>query len=412
MTFGRSRIPVFLVISLSAIFGNPTDSSADPIKELQGWLEVPATERSSLHDEAWATSELSRQQTKEARQLLWEDYANRDKAKRREELEAEQITLGEHTLKFLRKDFGESKSGRPLLISMHGGGGAPKAVNDQQWRNQIRLYKLDNGIIVAPRAPSNTWNLWHQAHIDGLFDRLIQNFVMLEGVDPNKIYLTGYSAGGDGVYQLAPRMADRFAAAAMMAGHPNETIPDGLRNLPFALYMGGKDAAYKRNEIAKQWEVKLKQLQADDKNGYRHSVVIFPEFGHWMNGKDAAGIEWMLQFERESKPERVVWVQDDVKQDRLYWLACDLSEVAAKDQLIVSREGNKFTVEKSDLGRFELLIDDEMIDSEKPIQVNVNGKSQEFPPPKPTILNLHRTLETRGIPDAMMPYRIGVSLEA
>ena len=38
-------------------------------------------------------------------------------------------------------------------------------------------------------------------------DRLIENLVVFEGVDPNRVYLLGYSAGGDGVYQLAPRMA-------------------------------------------------------------------------------------------------------------------------------------------------------------------------------------------------------------
>ncbi|MEM7298333.1 MAG: hypothetical protein AAF391_08720 [Bacteroidota bacterium] len=52
----------------------------------------------------------------------------------------------------------------------------------------------------------------------------------------------GYSAGGDGVYQLAPRMADSLAAAAMMAGHPNDASPLGLRNIGFTLHMGGKDA--------------------------------------------------------------------------------------------------------------------------------------------------------------------------
>ena len=40
--------------------------------------------------------------------------------------------------------------------------------------------------------------------------------IVFEDVDPNRVYLLGYSAGGDGVYQLAPRMADRFAAASMM----------------------------------------------------------------------------------------------------------------------------------------------------------------------------------------------------
>ena len=71
----------------------------------------------------------------------------------------------------------------------------------------------------------------------------------------------GYSAGGDGVYQLAPRMADRFAAAAMMAGHPNETSPAGLRNIGFAIHMGALDVAYNRNEIARRWGVMLDSLQ-------------------------------------------------------------------------------------------------------------------------------------------------------
>ena len=35
--------------------------------------------------------------------------------------------------------------------------------------------------------------------------------VIKENVNPNKVYLLGYSAGGDGVYQLAPRMANRWA---------------------------------------------------------------------------------------------------------------------------------------------------------------------------------------------------------
>ena len=44
-----------------------------------------------------------------------------------------------------------------------------RRVNDQQWENQKKLYTLDEGIYLAPRAPTNTWNLWHEAHIDRLF---------------------------------------------------------------------------------------------------------------------------------------------------------------------------------------------------------------------------------------------------
>ena len=51
---------------------------------------------------------------------------------------------------------------------------------------------------------------------------IIEAFTVLEMVDANKIFMTGYSAGGDGIYHMAPRMADMLAGAAMMTGHPNK----------------------------------------------------------------------------------------------------------------------------------------------------------------------------------------------
>ena len=109
-------------------------------------------------------------------------------------------------------------------------------------------------------APVDAWNMWHVGQVDTLFDRLIETYVATGEVDPDRVYLLGYSAGGDGVYQLAPRMADRFAAASMMAGHPNDASPLGLRNLPFAIFMGGEDGAYDRNKIAARWGETLDAL--------------------------------------------------------------------------------------------------------------------------------------------------------
>jgi poly(3-hydroxybutyrate) depolymerase len=175
------------------------------------------------------------------------------KSERTAEVEGKSITIGDKTLRWLQKDFGSATVGRrSLWISLHGGGSAPAAVNDQQWQNQIRLYQPDEGLYLAPRAPTDTWNLWHEAHIDPLFTRLIEDMVAVHGVDPDKVYLMGYSAGGDGVWQLAPRMADRFAAAAMMAGHPNEAQLDGLRNLPFALFVGRLSSESDRQAVRRE----------------------------------------------------------------------------------------------------------------------------------------------------------------
>ncbi|MEY2746270.1 MAG: hypothetical protein RL112_1312, partial [Planctomycetota bacterium] len=246
-------------------------------------------------------------------------------------------------------------------------------VNDQQWDNQKRLYQPSEGVYVAPRAPTDTWNLWHQGHVDEFLEELVAAFVRAEDVDPDRVYLMGYSAGGDGVYQLAPRMADRFAAAAMMAGHPNETRPDGLRNLPFALHMGANDSAYDRNKIAAQWRDALAALRKADPRGYEHQVVIHEGKGHWMDRQDAQALPWMARFTRDPHPAKLVWLQDDVVHRDFYWLGC--VEPKAGTRLEAERAGNTFTIRgAADAGELRVLLSDEYADLDAQVRVVRDGR--------------------------------------
>lgn len=161
------------------------------------------------------------------------------------------FTLDSLRMPIMYKVFGEKPAdGRSLYISMHGGGSTPTAVNDQQWRNQIVLYAPKEGVYVAPRAPFDDWNMWFRPQMDDFFQQLIAAAVVEMDVNPDKVYLLGYSAGGDGVWRMAPRMADRWAAASMMAGHPGEASQLNLRNVPFMIWMGENDGAYNRNRLA------------------------------------------------------------------------------------------------------------------------------------------------------------------
>ena len=81
----------------------------------------------------------------------------------------------------------------------------------------------------------------------------------------------GRSAGGDGIYQVAPRMADRFAAAAMSAGHPNDSSPLGLRNTAFTIHMGENDSLYNRNDMAVKWGNDLRKLNEEDEKVVENS---------------------------------------------------------------------------------------------------------------------------------------------
>lgn len=286
------------------------------------------------------------------------------------------VTVQGKTLRWLEQRFGEKPAdGWNLFISLHGGGGAPPRVNDQQWRNQIRLYQHPGSIFVAPRAPTDTWNLWHEAHIDGLLDRLIAAAVVTQGVNPDRVYLLGYSAGGDGVYQLGPRMADRFAAASMMAGHPNEASPLGLRNLPFAIWCGAEDKAYNRNRIAGEWLAKLGELAAADPGGYVHSGKVVPGKGHWMDLEDLAAVAWMAGFTRDPWPKTLVWRQDDVTSRRFYWLRLsDHVQPKAGDVVRAKVTGQVIEIESKDVNGIELFLSDRLLDLDQPVVIKVNGK--------------------------------------
>ncbi|MBT4530513.1 MAG: hypothetical protein HOC27_04855 [Phycisphaerae bacterium] len=277
------------------------------------------------------------------------------------------------TMPFWYTTYGDSPFGeKSLWISMHGGGGAPEEINTKQWENQKQLYKPKEGVYVAPRAPTNTWNLWHQAHIDPMFEKLIAYMIKTEGVDPNRVYIVGYSAGGDGVYQLAPRMADRLAGAGMMAGHPNETVPDGLRNIAFALHVGAEDSAYDRNKIGEQWKEKLAALQEEDSEGYVHQVVVHEAKGHWMDKEEAKAVPWLAKFERNPYPNKVVWVQDDVLHTQYYWLGVD--EPKERTKLVASIEGQTITIHESDVSKITVYLNDEMLDLDKPVIMKYKEK--------------------------------------
>ncbi len=384
-----------------------SEASKAAIDGLRRWLARGG--KDDLEDQAFATIPLTRSDDQKARRMLWDAHRKTIRAERRQEMKDLTITLGEHTMPFWYTTYGSKpKEGRSLWISMHGGGGAPEALNTQQWNNQKRLYQPDEGVYLAPRAPTNTWNLWHQGHIDPMFDRLIENLIVFEDVDPDRVYLMGYSAGGDGVYQLAPRMADRWAATAMMAGHPNDARPESLRNTAFTLHMGENDTPFKRNEVAAQWKKRLAELRADDPQGYDHWVEIHEGKGHWMEREDAIAVPWMAKRTRDLRPDYVLWRQDDVTHDRFYWLAVDEPE---RGKTITARLSNQRimgqTVElNGDSGAVRIRLDDELCDLDRSIRVVRDGEKLYQGRPARTIATLHRTLEERGDPTGMFSAEI------
>ena len=397
---------------------SPPADSAQTLADFKAWIAPARDLRPAFTGTAFASAALSKADAATVQAALWQDHQALIRETRRTEMDAKTIELKGKVMKFDTLDFpakgGIPAGGRSLFISMHGGGGAPPQVNESQWRNQIKLgqaYAPAEGIYLAPRAPTDSWNLWHEGHIDTFFDRLIENLVVLGEVNPNRVYLLGYSAGGDGVYQLGPRMADRWAAASMMAGHPNEALPTSLRNLPFAIQVGGNDAAFRRNQIAAEWGQKLDALQQLDPQGYVHFTEVHAGKGHWMDLEDRKAIPWMEKYTRQPLPDKIVWRQDDVTHDRFYWIEVPRSQAAGGQEITAQRRGQTISLSASaGVRAVTVLLNDAMVDLDQAVTVEVQGKPLFTGRLPRTPATLERTLAGRGDPSAMFSAEVTVSL--
>lgn len=402
----RLHIGFAIIVSILFPAGAPAQSVNETVvTSLETWLkthELTDAALTELSTQPWAAMAVSKGDSVKAAELLWNARREFLRKERASEMEAREIVLGELRMPFWFKTFGDAPAeGRSLFISMHGGGGAPKAVNDQQYENQKQLYKPEEGIYLVPRAPTNTWNLWHEGHIDIFFDRLITNMIVFENVNPDRVYFMGYSAGGDGVYQLAPRMADRLAAASMMAGHPNEARPEGLRNIGFTIHMGANDSAYNRNKVAAEWGQKLDALQAADPDGYVHETTIHPDKGHWMNLQDAVAVPWMAKFTRNAWPGKVHWVQDDIVHSRFYWLQTELVTSKAGDEVIASTKDQRIHIEKCSATKLTILLNDRLLDLDTAITlITPAGATSEHNVVR-TIASLATSLRERNDPHSL-----------
>lgn len=383
------------------------EASMHAVNQLASYLERADDPWSGLSEQPFADVALNREHAARAKQMLWDDFADRMRQTRKSEMDDRRLVFGDYEMPFFYSLHGEIPSdGRSLYISLHGGGGAPAAVNDQQWNNQKRLYSIDEGVYIAPRAPTNTWNMWFQGHIDQMFDRLIQNMILFENVDPNRVYIMGYSAGGDGLYRIGPRMADRWAAAAMMAGHPGDASPLSLYNTPFTIHMGGNDSAYNRNEEARKWGERLRKLREENPDGYEHWTEIYEGRGHWIDNGGASAIPWMQRFTRDPLPQKLVWRQD--QHQRFYWLATSSIDNGAVVK--AQRVGQKIEIE-SDTGRTILIrLNDDMLDMDSEVEVATGSNSVLRTVPVRRIDVIARTIQERGDPASIFSAELELEL--
>ena len=334
-------------------------------------------ERSSLTSSAdefffqpVSADKILRENPAAARQLAWQRFLASPMAlKRKSDFGKNQVTFEKHLSPYTVKAVGKRpENGWPLFIAMHGGGGAPQQVNDSQWKH-MQIYYKDQAQVtgykyLALRAPNNTWNGFYADYVYPLIENLIRQCIAFGDVDPNKVFIMGYSHGGYGAFAIGPKIPYRFAAVHASAAAPTDgqTSAKTLRNTRFTFMVGEKDSAYGRRERCEKF---AKQIQELD---YPHVEFMYKEgFGHGgLPDRDMIG--QMYDHVRNPVPRHLTWEMTDSVVDRFCWLAV---ANPLRGQLIDAEiNRNRITVKTENCNSFSIFLDQRLIeDPDKPIEI-------------------------------------------
>ena len=408
---------VFAVMAACTLVFTGCADDAPGVSNQTGQMEenISAGEEVQKEDEPVDLNDTltSNEAIVEARAKIWEDYLAEIRADETRKAEVENLVMeyGEVSMKYGLQEKGTAdENGYPLYIALHGGGSSDTPdINDSQWSQMAMYYnkKVKNGIYVNPRGVRDTWDTHGNPESYPLYDRLIENMIAFYNVDPNRVYLLGFSAGGDGVYMITPRMTDRFAAANMSAGHPNGVNFTNLYNMPIQLQVGMLDTAYNRHTTTAEYDAVLYSLAQTYGGGYDHSTLIHVQYAHnfydnkslkqeviadpaaWLATGDTTSVEvnpcaidYLDQYTREALPERVIWdltTRAELREvDSFYWLYAGKEVNEGVVVASYNKKENSITIEENTAnGPVTVLISNDMLDVFAPITVHTPSETYE-----------------------------------
>jgi len=337
------------------------------------------------------------------RQAAWEAYRTAPvHAGLKTNFDAKIATFEKHSSRYTVKRVGARPAkGWPLFIAMHGGGGAPKAVNDSQWQHMQIYYKdhpeLGGYQYLALRAPNDTWNGFYDDYVYPLIDNLIRQFRLFGDIDPDKVFIMGYSHGGYGAYAIGPKMPDRFAAihASAAAATDGETTPRTLRTTPFTAMVGERDTMYGRHGRNLKFMEELEKLRGGRTDIHPGSVTIVKGNGH-TGLPDRDKIREMYPAVRNSVPRELDWLMTDKVVRDFYWLRVE--QPLKQADILASCRDNRFVITANEtVTGATVLMDGRLVDFRKPVDIELNGSTitRQF---APSLKTFCETLARRGDP--------------
>lgn len=291
-----------------------------------------------------------------------------------------------------------------LRVQLHGGVGRPSPTAQPPGRQQAPVNGRTPNRIEGEKQiylhPSG-WmaaQWWDEEQVDNIL-RAVDALKRKYNIDETKIYLTGISDGGTGVYYLALKEPNPWSSYLPLNGSlavlrnpangaDGEMHGNNLANAPLYVVNGENDQLYPVAQVEPHiaW---LKRMGVN--------VVFRPQAGAqhntaWWPTERAPFEQFVHAHPRVAHPPALSWETERVDRfNRNCWLLIneirtdesrktELSDMGffghskRSGRVDIRRAGNTFHAVVRDVASFTLLLSPDAIDFSRPVVVTVNGR--------------------------------------
>ncbi len=313
--------------------------------------------------------------------------------------------------------------GYGLVVCLHGAGFTGEAYLER-W--QARLG--EDYVLACPTVPMGAW---FTRGAEELVLATIRSVQRRYHIDPDRIFLTGMSNGGIGAWVIGMHDAPLFAGIAPMASGLDDVLMPFLANLrstPIYIIHGAKDQVMPV-ELSRTITKELTRL------GYpfvyrEHDREHPVAGGHYFPREELPElVTWFNAQRRNPLPTTVTVVRDASHFQPFGWVRIDATDpiasfsedlVSKRDDRIRRREyarldasivaPNRIEVQADRVQRYSLFLNEQLIDSSKPLVVLTNGQVSFEGPVTPSLETLLRQARLRQDSRQLFPIHLAIQV--
>jgi hypothetical protein len=310
-----------------------------------------------------------------------------------------------------------------LVLCLHGAGFTGEAYLER-W--QARLG--EDYVVACPTTPMGAWFTRGAEELVLATIRVVQRRYH---IDPDRIFLTGMSNGGIGAWVIGMHHAPLFAGIAPMASGLDHVLMPFLANLrstPIYIIHGAKDQVMPV-ELSRTITEELTRLgypyiyREHDREhpmagGHYFPREELPELVTWLNAQRRNPLPTSITVVREASHfQPFGWVRID-STDSIAVFSEDL--VSKRDDKIRQREyakldasiaaPNRIEVRTEKVQRYSLFLNEQLIDSSKPLVVLTNGQLTFEGSVTPSLETLLRQARLRQDSRRLFPIHLAIQV--